>query len=107
MIDVKPPYYAVIFSNNLSTNTEGYADMADAMRKLAAQQPGYLGFDSARDEAQHGIAVSYWSSLEAIQNWRNNIDHQKAMQQGMSRWYKDYEVKIARVERTYTSGENV
>lgn len=39
----QPPYYAVIFTSH---RTDG--DMANNMIELAAQQPGYLGIESAK-----------------------------------------------------------
>ncbi len=62
----KPPYYAVIFTSLRTDIDEGYADMASKMVQLAAEQPGFLGMESARDGL--GITVSYWHSLEAIKN---------------------------------------
>ena len=96
-------YYAVIFTNQLSTDTEGYADMADKMEVLARQQPGYLGFESARNGL--GISVSYWESLEAIRNWKFQSDHLFAIQEGKKRWYDWYKVRICKVEREYSFGE--
>ncbi|SDD68766.1 hypothetical protein SAMN05421636_101411 [Pricia antarctica] len=58
------PYYVVIFTSTRTDGDNGYAKMADEMEKLAKQQQGYLGIESARDEV--GITVSYWESLEAI-----------------------------------------
>jgi len=99
--EIEPPYYAVIFSRKLSGNTEGYAEMSSTMQTLAEKQPGYLGLDAIRNEEQQGISISYWDSLEAIQSWRNNVQHQQAMNQGTALWYQNYQVKIARVERAY------
>ena len=45
----EPPYYAVIFTSVQSADTEGYPSMAKKMVKLAAEQPGYLGVESARE----------------------------------------------------------
>ncbi|MBL4604260.1 MAG: antibiotic biosynthesis monooxygenase, partial [Flavobacteriaceae bacterium] len=58
------PYYAVIFSTLLTNNTEGYEETAQRMEKLAKEQPGYLGIESARSGI--GITVSYSESLDAI-----------------------------------------
>jgi len=43
----------------------GYAEEARRILELASNQPGFLGFESARQDI--GISVSYWASLEAIQ----------------------------------------
>jgi len=46
----KPPYYAVIFSSLRSDDIDGYEETAARMVELAAQQPGFLGVESAREE---------------------------------------------------------
>ncbi len=99
-----PPYYAVIFTNQRSDRGHGYGAMADQMEALAATMPGYLGFESARDENGFGIAVSYWESEEAIKNWKAQAEHLEAQQKGRAEWYKDYTVRVARVERAYAMG---
>lgn len=96
---MKTPYYAVIFTNTLSENTEGYAQMAEAMETLAKKQPGFLGMDHAREAI--GITISYWESLEAITHWKNNLEHQKAQDLGKQQWYQNYTLRICKVERTY------
>lgn len=100
----QPPYYAVIFSSRRQGEDAGYADMADHMVALAAQQPGYLGIESARDAQGFGITVSYWRSLEDIAAWKANAEHRQAQALGRSRWYGAFELRIARVERAYGMG---
>ena len=96
-----PPYYAVIFSSQRTPEDAGYAQMADRMVELAAEQQGYLGIESARDEVGFGITVSYWDSLDAIRNWRAHAEHRIAQEYGMKQWYLHYEIRIARVDRAY------
>lgn len=95
-----PPYYAVIFTNIQSTDTQGYAEMAEKMVSLAQTQPGYLGIESARQEV--GITVSYWKDLDSIKQWKANAEHMEAQTAGMSRWYDHYTTRIALVERDYS-----
>ena len=74
------------------------------MIELAADQPGFLGIERARGEDGLGIAVSYWASEEAIANWKKDMDHREAQRRGMKDWYERYEVRVARVERSYGRG---
>ena len=92
-------YYAVIFTSTRTEVEAGYAEMAIKMVELAKAQPGFLGMESARSEI--GITVSYWESLEAIQNWKANMEHVEAQEKGKTTWYKNYKVRIAKVEREY------
>ena len=94
-----PPYYAVIFTSVRTVVDNNYAGIAQRMVELAEQQPGYLGHESARNEL--GITVSYWSSLEAIQNWKMNTEHLNAQQNGREEWYAQYKTRVCKVERDY------
>ncbi|HEX9626645.1 MAG TPA: antibiotic biosynthesis monooxygenase [Acidiferrobacterales bacterium] len=94
----EPPYYAVIFTSVRTEGDNGYAEMAKSMVELAARQPGFLGFESARQEI--GISVSYWATLEAIQAWKENAAHRLAQNRAKD-WYKTFRVRVCRVEREY------
>jgi heme-degrading monooxygenase HmoA len=96
-----PPYFAVIFSTRRTNGDNGYLEMADIMEKLAAEQPGYLGIESARDPAGFGITVSYWKDEESILAWKRNAEHSVARQLGRDKWYEAYELRVAKVERAY------
>ena len=93
-----PPYYVVIFTSVRNDGDNGYLETAEKMVELASRQPGFLGFESARDEI--GISVSYWSSLEAIAAWKAHAPHRQA-QEHAREWYQAYRVRVCRVERDY------
>jgi len=94
----EPPYYAVIFTSSRTEDDNGYHAVAERMLALASTQPGFLGFESARQEI--GISVSYWADLDAIKAWKENAEHRLA--QGRARdWYAAFRVRICRVEREY------
>ena len=95
----EPPYWAVIFATVRTAELGGYAAMAESMEALARQQDGFLGLDSAHQGV--GVTISYWRDLEAIEAWRNNIEHRIARQLGRDRWYDAYELRVAKVERAY------
>lgn len=95
----KPPYYAVIFSSHRNDDVEGYLETATRMVELAAQQPGFLGVESVREDL--GITVSYWSDLESIKQWKAQAEHRQAQKMGMDKWYSTYKTRIALVERDY------
>ena len=98
-------YYAVIFTSIRTSIEDGYSDMAARMVELAAQQPGFLGVESAREEI--GITVSYWESLEAIAQWKSHAEHRIAQERGRNEWYAAYKIRIAKVEREYQFGEDL
>ena len=98
----KPPYYAVIFTAVRTDIDDDYAATSKLMRALASKVDGYLGIETAGDGVE--ITVSYWRDLNAIQQWRQNIDHQMAKSRGKKDWYQRYISRIALVEREYGFG---
>lgn len=95
----QPPYYAVIFTSLRTEGDNDYAMTAEKMEELAEQQEGYLGVESARNEL--GITVSYWKDIESIKKWKLQVDHTEAREKGRVIWYKQFKVRIAKVERDY------
>lgn len=79
--------------------------MAAAMEKLALEQPGCLGFESVRGTDGFGITISYFRDEHAIVGWKANVEHLVAQRLGKERWYEHYEVRVARVERSYSGPE--
>jgi heme-degrading monooxygenase HmoA len=96
----QPPYTAVIFTSvRTDLDDVGYAATAEEMERLAAEQPGYLGIESARSGL--GITVSYWLTAEAARAWKTVAEHRLAQQRGRDTWYRSYRVRVATVEREY------
>lgn len=95
-----PPYTAVIFRSVRTGDDEGYRETADAMEALAAEQPGYLGFESCADRGT-AISISYWEHPDHARAWKSVSAHAAAQRSGIDRWYADYSVRIATVEREY------
>ena len=103
-LPVLPYYYAVIFSSTLTgQDLETYKAVGERMDELARQHPGCLGFDSCRDTQNGlGITVSYWKTTDDIQGWRAQAEHLAAQEMGRRTWYKDYRIRVAKVERDYS-----
>lgn len=97
----EPPYYVVMFTSLRTEVDAGYTEAAQRMLELAAQQPGFLGVESARSDGL-GITLSYWQSEEAIQAWREHAEHSIVREQGRADWYAAFTTRVAKVERAYT-----
>lgn len=97
------PYVAVIFSSRHSgTDVAGYAETAARMEALAAEQPGYLGVESARGPDGFGITVSYWRTEDDARAWKRESEHLLAQGAGRAVWYDRYRVRVASVTREYS-----
>ncbi len=98
----EPPYYAVMFTSlRNGADAEGYAEAAERMLELAAQQPGYLGVESVRGADGIGITISYWRSENDILAWKHQAEHAATRNRGRRDWYTRYITRVAKVERAY------
>lgn len=92
----------MIFTSTRTGGDQGYAETADRMEELAAQQPGYLGFEGARNADGTGISVSYWRTADDARAWKHVAEHLAAQRFGAEQWYSSYTVRVATVEREYS-----
>ena len=95
-INLETPFYANIFSYLASENREGYAEMDQATLAEVQSIPGFLGYEST-GEGNRRIFISYWQSMEAIDEWRKNKIHDKAKSHGKE-WYNAYHSMLVKVE---------
>lgn len=101
----EPPYVAVIFTSARQVgDDDAYEAASDEMVALAAEQPGFLGVESARDApTRFGITVSYWRTELDARAWKRVAEHLAAQRLGREHWYSRYTVRVATVERAYGS----
>jgi heme-degrading monooxygenase HmoA len=98
----EPPYTAVIFTSQRTLeHEEEYHAMAVRMAELAAQQPGYLGAESARGADGLGMTVAYYRTAADARAWKGHVEHAGAQRLGREKFYAMYRVRIATVEREY------
>lgn len=95
-----PPFYAVIAPATLGRDIAGYPEMAERAMATAGRVEGFLGIETCVQPG-FSLAVSFWSSLDAIDAWRNQPTHREAKSQGMSRWFTGYATRIAQVVEQY------
>ena len=93
-------YYAVIFCSTKSEDLENYKETDEKIMKLAMEQEGFLGYESAGD-LNAGIFISYWENRESIQKWRDNADHIMAKKMGIDKWYDRFLSQICKVEHSH------
>lgn len=92
-----PPYWAAIFLSERGSELNGYAEMDLATIEAAKEVPGFLGYASLKED-NVGIFISYWTSREAIENWRHNSLHISAKKMGKLQWYARYVSQLAEVQ---------
>ena len=101
LIKIPAGSYAVIFIADL-VDSEGYGQMADRMVELAETMPGFIAVESERGSTKRGITVSYWETEEDILHWKRNGEHLEAQRTGHKRFYSQFTLQVAKIERSYT-----
>ena len=96
--------YAVIFevTPNPAKGDE-YFELAQAMRDEVESIDGFISierFQSVADENRF-VSLSFWRDEEAIKAWRENINHRNAQEKGKDGIFKDFRIRVAKIERDY------
>ncbi|MFG2990635.1 antibiotic biosynthesis monooxygenase family protein [Streptomyces sp. NPDC048257] len=97
----EPPYVMAVFSNTRAAEDSGYPETLARMNEIVRENPGFLGYESARTPGGLGITVAYFRDHESLTVWREDLEHQAAMKQGRTDWYDSYTLHVATVERSH------
>lgn len=94
--------YAVIFTAKQTTNLTGYAEASKLLREKLSGFPGFIGIEAVEDSEAGEITVSYWENVDAIRRWNIDEDHKRIRTENKEKWYTNYKVRIALIEREYS-----
>ena len=92
--------YVVIFKAKIQSLDQEYFDTANQLREKALTEFNCQKFEAV-SENDFEIALSYWNSLEDIQAWHKDAEHQVAQRLGKQRWYESFSVEICEVLKSY------
>lgn len=97
--------YAVIFEVEIADGKKDqYLDIAAMLKKQLIKMPGFLSIERFQSLVNEGklLSLSFWEDEESLLVWKKNIDHMGAQREGRASVFKDYRIRIAKVERDYT-----
>jgi heme-degrading monooxygenase HmoA len=98
-----PMSYVVIFRSTRNLDDgKLYSEWSEKMENLVKTINGYEHHFGFRDtSSREGVTVSYFTSLEAISQWKKVGEHKVAQQLGRDSFYEQYSVQICEVLRDY------
>jgi len=99
--DLSKAKYLVSFISAKSQDAVGYAQAAEQMIKAVQSQAGFVAAYSARDQGGVGITNSYWTSVDAISDWKKDKAHTIVQERGKKHWYQWYQVQVSEIVRVY------
>jgi len=99
---------AVIFEvYPIESGMDEYLAIAAGLREFLQNRPGFISierFQSIADENKL-LSLSFWESEEAIEAWRNVLEHRAAQMKGRQALFARYRIRVAHVVRDYTETE--
>ncbi|WP_105720152.1 antibiotic biosynthesis monooxygenase family protein [Cronobacter dublinensis] len=97
---------AVLFeAQALPQAQQRYFDLAAGLKPLLANAPGFIDLERFQSLAapDRFLSLSWWESEEAVRQWKGNLMHQAAQQEGKERIFAHYRIRVAQVLRDYSS----
>ena len=82
---------------------QDYLNTAQELRTLLESLPGFISIERFRSMINEGkiLSLSFFESEDAIKEWRNTMEHRKAQALGRKRYFDNYRLRIAEVQRDY------
>ena len=102
--------YAVIFEVTPDpARADEYFDLAAELRPELQNIDGFISierFRSMADETRY-VSLSFWRDEDAIAQWRGHLGHAAAQEKGKAGIFKDFRIRVAKVERDYSLADRV
>ncbi|EOI3465359.1 antibiotic biosynthesis monooxygenase [Cronobacter dublinensis] len=97
---------AVLFeAQALPQAQQRYFDLAAGLKPLLADAPGFIDLErfQSLSAPDRFLSLSWWESEEAVRQWKGNLMHQAAQQEGKECIFAHYRIRVAQVLRDYSS----
>lgn len=82
-----------------------YLELAAQLKPLLTDIDGFIAIERFQSLTTPGkiLSLSWWRDEEAIQQWKKNHFHRAAQTEGREAIFSFYRIRIARLEREYSS----
>ncbi|AEN63263.1 Antibiotic biosynthesis monooxygenase [Enterobacter soli] len=82
-----------------------YLQLAAELKPLLADIDGFIDIERFQSLTTDGkiLSLSWWRDEEAIRNWKHNVFHLAAQEEGRASIFAFYRIRVAQVIREYSS----
>ncbi len=83
---------------------EKYLELAAFLKPMLSTDDGFISaerFSSLNNEGKL-LSMNVWESEQAVEKWRNNMEHRASQAEGKNKLFKSYKITICNVLREYT-----
>lgn len=102
--------YAVIFEVTPDPDrAPEYFELAAQLRPELEKIDGFISierFQSLADQDRY-VSLSFWRDEAAIAQWRGHLGHQSAQEAGKKGIFRDFRIRVAKVERDYSLADRI
>jgi len=96
--------YAVIFEvEPKSGRQKDYLEIAASLRPELEKIDGFISIERFESLTNKGklLSLSFWRDADAVQRWREHLEHRAAQAKGRAEIFADYRISVVSVERQY------
>lgn len=81
-----------------------YLSLAAGLKNELERAEGFIRSERFKSLAQEGklLSVSVWESEDAVERWRNMLEHRMSQSRGREALFERYAITIASTVRSYT-----
>jgi len=84
-----------------------YLALAAGLKELLANAEGFIRSERFSSLSQEGtlLSLSVWENEQAVDVWRNMVEHRMSQRQGREKLFESYTITVASTLRVYTDSE--
>ncbi|WP_032939902.1 antibiotic biosynthesis monooxygenase family protein [Citrobacter youngae] len=97
---------AVLFeADALPEAQERYLQLASELKPLLSHTPGFISIERYQSLTTPGkiLSLSWWEDEESVAEWKKNMMHQAAQEEGRQSIFSFYRIRVTRVFHDYSS----
>jgi len=90
-----------------SKEKEEYLKIAAGLRSFLENRDGFISIERFQSLSEEGkiLSLSFWYNEEAIEKWRNLLEHRTAQKKGKESLFHSYRIRVAQIVRDYTESD--
>jgi heme-degrading monooxygenase HmoA len=80
-----------------------YLDIAAALKPGLSKIDGFISVERFQSltEPNKYLSLSFWRDEDAIEAWREHVEHRAAQRRGREQLFADFRIRVATVVRDY------
>ncbi len=84
-----------------------YLELAAMLKPMLSGAQGFVSaerFQSLNEEGKL-LSMNVWESEEAIEKWRNNLQHRMSQAEGKNKLFESYKITVCKALREYSNAD--